>query len=151
MGRHLLDKDIEAIVALVDGWKGRLTWNSLSEACLPLIGSTPTRQTLSKFSPIAHAYQAYQAALAGIALPAPAKRSPTTDAALQRLRRVEQQVRRLEQENLRLIEQFVVWQYNAYAHGMTAADLNRELPQVADAPKPSHESRRPIPAEIRVH
>ena len=55
--RHLKDSDIEAIVELLDGWDGDVTWKALCDACGPAIGFIPTRQTLYKFSRVVGAYK----------------------------------------------------------------------------------------------
>ena len=58
MSRHLNEHDIERIVELLDGWKGKLTWELLCDACERTINTRPTRQTLAKFQRIAGAYKA---------------------------------------------------------------------------------------------
>jgi hypothetical protein len=128
MAKHLNDKDIDRIVELVDGWRGQLTWEALCDACKPAIGSRPTRQTLCKYTRIAHAFRECKARVKE-------QRERDTGpsdvtAALQRLERLENENARLKRENRELLEQFVVWQYNAYARGLSDVDLNRPLPSI---------------------
>lgn len=123
--RHLTDKDVAKIVDLLDGWKGSLTWEGLCNACPEVIGFKPTRQTLSRFENIARTYKlAKERARDGAKnLKAP----PTLAAAAQRIERLTREVERLERENSALLERFVTWQYNAYAHGLSQEQLNKGL------------------------
>lgn len=47
--------------------------------------------------------------------------------AAQRIERLTREVQRLEKENTALLEQFVVWQYNAFTHGISREKLNKGL------------------------
>lgn len=55
------------------------------------------------------------------------KLPPTLAMAAQRIDRLTREVERLERENTALLEQFVVWQYNAFTHGLSQEDLNKGL------------------------
>jgi len=46
MASHLKGHEIKGIVSLLNGWKNNLSWELLSKACLPVIGTVPARQTL---------------------------------------------------------------------------------------------------------
>lgn len=37
---------------------------------------------------------------------------------------------RLKRENRDLLQQFVVWQYNAHVHGLSDQNLNKALPKI---------------------
>ena len=123
--RHLTDKDIEDIVQLLDGWSGSLTWEDLCNDCMATIGFKPTRQTLHKFNRVAGAYKLAKEReknnLQDIKIPA------TLVVAAQRIERRTREVQRLEKENTALLEQFVVWQYNAFTHGISREKLNKGL------------------------
>lgn len=54
----------------------------------------------------------------------------TLAVAAQRIERLTREVERLERENVALLEQFVVWQYNAYTHGISREKLNKGLLQI---------------------
>ena len=58
MAKHLTDKDIEQISDILDGWQDKLSWEVLCDACLPVIGTKPARQTLIKFVRITNAFNA---------------------------------------------------------------------------------------------
>lgn len=128
MAKHLTDSDIERIVELLDGWSDKLTWEALCEACKPLLGTAPVRQTLYRHARIRHAYKLAKERLRdaseGLKVP------PTLKAAAERIARLENENERLKRENNLLLEQFVVWQYNAHIHGLSDRDLNKPLPAI---------------------
>lgn len=122
LAKHLTDKDIEQVVEILDGLSDKLTWEALCDACVPVIGTKPARQTLLKFSRITDAYILCKKCLKeGIP-----KRSlpPSLRVAVERINRLEQENERLKLENARLLQQFVAWQYNAYTHGISERQLN---------------------------
>lgn len=128
MARHLNEHDIERIVELLDGWKGKLTWKLLCDACERTINIRPTRQTLAKFQRIVGAYKAVKESgreeVEALSIP------PVLSIAAQRIERLTRENERLKRENTELLEQFVVWQYNAHAKGLTEHDLNQVLPGI---------------------
>jgi len=128
MARHLSDSDIERIVQALDGWDGALTWELLSAACLPVIGTAPARQTLYRFVRIREAFKATKKRLETVT--PEMKTRPSIRVALERINRLTIENQRLNRENSRLLEQFVVWQYNAHTQGLSEGDLNRALPMV---------------------
>lgn len=126
--RHLKNRDIEAILELLDGWDGDVTWKALCDACGPAIGFIPTRQTLYKFSRIVGAVKlAKERAKEGTK---ELKIPPTLAMAAKRIDRLTREVDRLERENAALLEQFVVWQYNAFTHGLSQEELNKGLYEI---------------------
>jgi len=129
MAKHLSDRDIEKVVELLDGWRGDLNWEALCNACGPVIGTVPARQTLYRVTRIKNAFQLTKERLKrerddGEKLPSSMR------VAADRITRLERENERLTQENSQLLEQFVVWQYNAYTRGLTDKDLNRPLPSI---------------------
>lgn len=128
MAKHLKPKDVDAIVHLILNWKGeKLTWDVICESCQPLIGKRPTRQSLSKNPDIVAAYESLKEAQKN----SPALRQPTSlGIAAGRIASLERQNERLKEENRRLKQQFVVWQYNAYRRGLKEHDLNQPLPLI---------------------
>jgi hypothetical protein len=128
LAKHLTDYDVKRIVEMLDGWRDKLTWETLCDACLPVIGVKPVRQTLVKFARIQNAFKACKKRLKeevpSIKLP------PTMRVATERIARLEVENERLRRENRELLEQFVVWQYNAHVRGLSDRDLNRPLPGI---------------------
>ncbi len=128
MAKHLSDMDIERIVEILDGWNEKLIWESLCDACLPAIGVKPARQTLMKFVRIKNAFIAAKKRFKDGApeIPAP----PSMRVAIERIARLERENERLNRENTELLQQFVVWQYNAHIHGLSDRELRKALPKV---------------------
>jgi hypothetical protein len=128
MAKHLTSKNIDALVRLIDSWEEKLTWEALCDEAVKLIGSRPTRQTLNAHKPIKTAFTSRKLCLKiGYK---PTKRPASLSIAEQRIRRLEGVNRRLQEENDRLLEQFIRWQYNAYKHGISEDKLNASLPMI---------------------
>ncbi len=125
MAKHLSDMDIERIVEILDGWKEKLVWEDLCDACLSVIGTKPARQTLMKFVRIKSAFIAAKKRFKDGApkIPTP----PSMRVAIERIARLERENERLKRENTELLQQFVVWQYNAHIHGLNDRNLNKAL------------------------
>lgn len=127
MAKHLTEVDLEKILHKMDGWEGRLTWEALCDSLLPLIGTRPTRQTLSSHIKLQEAFQHKKGRrdLSNEKTKVP----PSLSVASQRIKRLEEENARLRNENEALLEQFVIWQYNAYCHGLTEQQLIAPLPK----------------------
>ncbi|WP_095067800.1 hypothetical protein [Pseudomonas sp. Irchel 3A18] len=128
MAKHLTIKNIEALVALIDVWEGKLTWEALCEEGAKLIGSRPTRQTLNAHEQIKNAYLGYKARTKSGYISS--RRPASLSIAEQRIRRLEGENNRLKEDNDRLLERFIRWQYNAYKFGMSKEKLEALLPKV---------------------
>lgn len=129
-GKNLTDDAIEQIVRLLDGWEGRLTWEALIDALVTRLHYKYTRQALHKHERIRVAYALRKESLRGLKVVAvPRGPGPLTDAMV-RIARLEAENQRLESENQRLLEQFVVWAYNAHTRGLDKEFLSQPLPRV---------------------
>ena len=128
MGKHLSDRDIDKVIEMLDGWHEELTWEKLCTACQDVIGTTPVRQTLYRIERIRGAYlTAKKRIREGVEeLPIPT----SLRVASARIMRLENENMRLKREQAALLNQFVVWQYNAHVKGLTNVDLNRPLPAI---------------------
>lgn len=137
-GKNLADQDIAAIVGILDGWRGKLTWELLLEAVQSRLLGSYTRQALNNHVRIADAFRDRKLALSQELGSGPRKRlenlSPELQAALERIERLEMQCTRLQKENDRLLEQFARWVYNAETRGLDREFLNRPLPSVNREP-----------------
>jgi len=129
-GRNLDGDAISRIVAILDGWKNKLTWDSLIEAVDRHLRVRYTRQTLHKHERIrqafAHRKKAIQSGPSGREIVGP----PELQAALERIARLEAENARLEAENQNLLGQFARWAYNANTCGFDRDFLNKPLPTV---------------------
>ena len=129
-GKNLTDEAIEQIVRILDGWSGKLTWQALIDAITVRLHCRYTRQALDKHERIKMAYALRKDAVSesrGDGLPRGS--GPLGDAKA-RIARLEAENQRLEAENQRLLEQFVVWAYNAHTRGLSKEFLSQSLPRV---------------------
>jgi hypothetical protein len=129
--KHITDKDVERIVGILDGWRDdKLSWETLCDSCLPLIGSKPARQTLLKFIRIKNAFNACKKRLKEDVPELRAPPSMRVAIERERIARLGRENERLKRENTELLQQFVVWQYNAHIHGISDRELNKALPGI---------------------
>lgn len=129
MAKHLTTQDIESIINIIHAHdSGKLTWDGVCDASEPLVGKRPTRQSLSANKAIREAFRAKKAALK---LKVPSKPKPSSlTVAADRISRLQSENEMLKRKNDALLEQFVVWQYNAYKYGMREDQLNAPLPRI---------------------
>lgn len=129
--RNLDDKIVLAIVEVLDGWSGRLSWIALIGTVQRRMGLTYTRQTLHRHERIRKAFEARKSALLGQAKERRHEAMPPElRAALDRIARLESENQRLAYENNNLLEQFARWTYNAQTRNLTVTFLNGPLPGV---------------------
>ncbi len=128
MAKHLTSKDINILINLIDNWEGKLGWEALCDAVVPLIGVRPTRQTLNSHAQIkaAFGHKKKQQKTGFVST----KRPPSLNIAEQRIKRLENENDRLKAENASLLERFLRWQYNAYKHGVNKDKLDALLPDI---------------------
>jgi hypothetical protein len=128
MARHLTDEDVKNIVSLLDGWgsESKLTWDNLCELVFKRYKISSTRQTIQKPVRIKKAFKDRKEVLKS----GQEKRKvpPSLSIAAKRIEKLENENARLQSEQDALLAQFVVWQYNAYANGMTVEEINRAMP-----------------------
>lgn len=137
MAKHLTDRNLTDITKLADEWDldVKFTWDKFRTKIQEELGIHPTRQTLEKKDSI---YKAYKY-LKKNTKTRP-KTRPKTQAkpksvsslamAATRIDRLKVENNRLKREQRNLLEQFRVWQYNAYANGLTEHQLNAPLPSM---------------------
>lgn len=129
-GKNLTDDAIEQIVRLLDAWEGQLTWKALIETAATRLYCKYTRQALHKHERIQAAFALRKESLRGQGEVAVARGSGAIADAMVRVARLEAENQRLEYENQRLLEQFVVWAYNAHTRGLDKDFLSQPLPRV---------------------
>lgn len=129
MAKHLTKRDVEAILNIIHGHDNeKLTWEGICEAAEAVVGKKPTRQSLSANKPLKEAYKAKKASLK---LSAPSKPKPSSlNAAADRIAKLQSENETLKRKNDALLEQFVIWQYNAYKSGLKEHQLNAPLPRI---------------------
>ena len=115
MAKHLTDNDIKNIVEFLDEWDLtiRLTWDKLCDALRDSHGLNHTRQTLQKYQRVKDTFQSVKKHASGT-VPKKKKVLPSSLAvAAEKIEKLERKNQRINKENDRLLEQFLVWQYNA--------------------------------------
>jgi hypothetical protein len=126
----LTNERLQTVIDILDAWSGKLTWDLLLDAIQQATGFRYSRFTFSEYPQIANAFALKKAALRGTWNTAPSEpRDEKVRAALEQVERYKFRVKRLEQENQLLIEQFVTWAHNAERKGVTMVMLNAPLPK----------------------
>lgn len=115
----------------LDRWDGKLTWPLFCERAAKVLDvPSISKHTMYLYPAVKERFQQRQKDLreARDALP----RDFTLDAAIRRITDLEAQVKRLEDTNNLLLDQFRRWQYNAYANNvrMDLLALDKSLPEV---------------------
>jgi hypothetical protein len=129
LAKHLTPNDVEAILSIIYAWKEeKLTWDGICEASKPVIGKNPTRQSLNSNKLIKDAYSSKKSTIK-LHGPSTPKSSSQTIAG-DRIARQQSEIENLKRKNALLLEQFVIWQYNAYKYGMKEHQLNEPLPRI---------------------
>lgn len=127
---NLTPERVDAILEIIRGWDGRLTWPALIEAVAAKFRATYTRQALYKQERIRVAYETYRENTSESGGDNAASRpvSAAHQASMDRIARLEQENAELKKREALLLEQFVRWAYNASTRGLTEDFLNQSLP-----------------------
>lgn len=128
----LSDHDIDSIVNILTGWRGKLTWELLVDKVAAVLGRPFTRQGLDYHAAIKRAFTLAKTRLRKGKHATP--QSPDTSVelaiAVDRVDVLQAEVTLLKQERNALLETFATWLYNARNRGLSERDLNRPLPVV---------------------
>lgn len=124
--RVIDDNVTEVVLHILDGWKGKLTWDALIAAVKASISAEYTRQALSGHKRIAEAFVLRKSGLAK-----ELGRLPSGDA---RINGYLDTIARLKAENQRLAsevnnyrEMFIRWTFNAQKKNLTSDFLNSPM------------------------
>jgi hypothetical protein len=121
----LTSERIVGIVALINGWKGRLTWEALCEAYARESGAKYTRQALYNYVEIKAAYKAY------CVKPTPSHEIKKLSKTQQKIRDLERKVEELEAVRDALLEKFTRWAVNASTRNLDEAFLDQPLRRIS--------------------
>ena len=123
----ITEENLEDIIMLIKTWEGKLTWKLLCSKVSELLNiKSIERQSLSNYPDIQKAFSQQKQKMKEDAKKEPVP-NVTMDYLLKQVNNLKAQVQRLEEINERYKQQFIVWQYNAYMHGMTQVTLNKPL------------------------
>ncbi|EEZ74936.1 hypothetical protein NEILACOT_05001 [Neisseria lactamica ATCC 23970] len=123
----ITEENLEDIIMLIKTWEGKLTWKLLCSKVSELLNiKSIERQSLSNYPDIQKAFSQQKQKMKEDAKKEPVP-NVTMDYLLKQVNNLKAQVQRLEEINERYKQQFIVWQYNAYMHGMTQDTLNKPL------------------------
>ncbi|HBP8793644.1 TPA: hypothetical protein L6695_003492 [Escherichia coli] len=130
MARKFYDKEIKAIVKLIETWsKPDFTWDSLCMACKKILGKVPTRQALSQHSEVVVAYRTRKRS--GMIKRQNTKLPGSLSLAAKRIERLENDNSALKYENNNLLLMIQRMHENAYRHNILASILEEDFPQRA--------------------
>lgn len=116
----------------LDRWEGDLTWSLFCERAAEVLGvGSISKHTMYLYPAIKDRFQQRKKDLLESADISP--RDYTLDAASRRIRELEAQVKRLEETNTLILDQFRRWQYNLFANNvrMDILTLEQPLPEVS--------------------
>jgi hypothetical protein len=121
----LSDLDIEKAVKLLDGWQGKLTWEMFLKVLSGDLGHKYTKMAMHKHPKIIRAWDAAKTRLQSDGY---VHGNVVLEQAKKRIQELEAMLETQKRENNLLLEQFLIWAYNAKGRGLTPEDLNRPLP-----------------------
>lgn len=121
------EENLEDIIMMIKTWEDKLTWDLLCSKVSELLNvKSIERQSLSNYPDIQKAFSQQKQKMKEDAKKEPVP-NITMDYLQKQVNNLKAQVQRLEEINERYKQQFIVWQYNAYMHGMTQVTLNKPL------------------------
>ncbi len=129
---RLTDKEIDLIVGMLAGWKGRLSWELVLQRVEAMLGRTFTRQGLDKNEIISIAFGQAKDRRRKLSKKEieESDQPPELAAAERRVEVLRAEIAVLKSEQERFLEKFATWLYNARSRGISEFDLNRPLPDV---------------------
>lgn len=133
MPKRIITKaTLPKILREMDRWEGKLTWPLFCDRIAKVLDvDSISKHTMYLYPAIKERFQQRQKDLREEAKSG-RPRDFTVEAAMRRIGDLEAQVKRLEETNTLLLDQFRRWQYNAYANNvrMDLLSWDQPLPEV---------------------
>lgn len=128
MAKHINSYHEKKIVDFINKWPvdNKLTWDVLCDKLVGIIDKRPSRQSLSSHVRIAESFNVKKATIKSGVIHT--VKPANLKVASQRIRRLEAENEALKELNVRYLEQFKVWLYNAHLKQITIEELNNPLP-----------------------
>jgi len=128
MPKQIITKTtLPKILRELDRWEGKLTWPLFCDRVAKVLGvPSVSKHTMYLYPTIKERFKQRKQELREQSDLLPA--DFTLDWATRRISELEAQIRRLEETNDLLLDQFRRWQYNAYAHNVRMDTLDLDLP-----------------------
>ena len=121
------EENLEDIIMMIKTWEDKLTWDLLCSKVSELLNvKSIERQSLANYPDIQETFSKQKQKIKEKVKANP-EPNVTMDYLQKQVNNLKAQVQRLEEINERYKQQFIVWQYNAYMHGMTQVTLNKPL------------------------
>ena len=127
--RIITKNNLPKITRELDRWNGKLTWPLFCARVAAVLGvESISRHTMYQYPAVVERFQQRQRDLREATKSVP--RDFTLEIAVKRVADLEAQVKRLQETNNLLLDQFRRWQYNAFANNVRLDALDRALPEV---------------------
>lgn len=117
--------NITEILHLIDTWKGKLTWPLLCEEVKSMLGlEDVTRQTLSGYKEIQEAFTARKEFLRENTVEEVKTKDSDVEYLMTQIEGLEAELARAKNTIEKYKQRFVLWQFNAYKHGIRIDSLD---------------------------
>ncbi|MBA5603098.1 hypothetical protein H1224_18780 [Pectobacterium aroidearum] len=129
MSKKITKREKTLIINTILGWSETgITWEGLCEECATFLKSKPSRQALSYHKDINEAFKSKKHGIKNNKNNF--KKPSSASIASQLILNFESEIRLLKEENRKLKQQFVTWQFNAFKHNINEMLLNEPLPKI---------------------
>ncbi|MBE4043194.1 DUF5320 domain-containing protein [Vibrio parahaemolyticus] len=122
------------VLHLIETWEGKLTWTLLCNEIMALLQiDKVTRQTLSGYEEIQKAYSVRKQELREAPTPEAVPADSNIEFLQSQVRSLEAELKKANEIIERYKQRFVLWQYNAYRHGVRMDTLDDAI-EMLDKP-----------------